>query len=57
MDSVIRFSEINQAKSLEFNLTLSTEKISKLITRLDLINLKKVYLFGKLSPLSSKEWS
>ena len=57
MGSVIRFSEINQAKSLEFNLTLSTEKISKLITRLDLINLKKVYLFGKLSPLSSKEWS
>ena len=57
MDSVIRFSEINQSKSFEFNLTLSSEKISELITRLDLINLKKVCVFGKLSPLSSKEWN
>ena len=57
MDSVIRFSEINQAKSFEFKLTLSSEKVFNLITRLDLINLKKVSLVGKLSPLSSNEWS
>ena len=57
MDSVIRFSEINQAKSFEFNLKLSSEKVSKLITQIDLITLKKVSLIGKLSPLSSKEWS
>ena len=57
MDSVIRFSEINQAKSFVFNLTLSSEKAINLIARLDLINLKKVSLVGKLSPLSSKEWS
>ena len=57
MDSVIRFSDINQAKSFEFNLTLSSEKVSKLIARLDLVNLRKVSLIGKLSPLSSKEWS
>ena len=57
MDSVIRFSEINQAKSFEFNLKLSSEKVFKLITQLDLITLKKVSLIGKLSPLSSKEWS
>ena len=56
MDSVIRFAEINKAKSFEFNLTLSREKVSDLITRLDLINLKKVSLLGKLSPSSSKEW-
>ena len=57
MDSVIRFSDINQTKSFEFNLTLSSEKVSKLIARLDLVNLRKVSLIGKLSPLSSKEWS
>tara|TARA_B100001057_G_scaffold89192_2_gene85385 strand:+ start:1383 stop:1952 length:570 start_codon:yes stop_codon:yes gene_type:complete len=56
MDSVIRFAEINKAKSFEFNLTLSREKVSDLITRLDLINLKKVSLLGKLSPSRSKEW-
>ena len=50
MDSVIRFSDINQAKSFEFNLTLSSEKVSKLIARLDLVNLRKVSLIGKLSP-------
>ena len=57
MDSVIRFSDINQTKSFELNLTLSSEKVSKLISRLDLVNLRKVSLIGKLSPLSSKEWS
>tara|TARA_Y100000385_G_scaffold173602_1_gene179640 strand:- start:139 stop:687 length:549 start_codon:yes stop_codon:yes gene_type:complete len=57
MSSVIRFSEINQSRSFDFHLILSREKVSKLIKRLDLINLKKVSLLGKLTPLSAKEWS
>jgi uncharacterized metal-binding protein YceD (DUF177 family) len=57
MNSVIRFSEINQTRSFDFHLILSREKVSKLIKRLDLINLKKVSLLGKLTPLSAKEWS
>jgi uncharacterized metal-binding protein YceD (DUF177 family) len=54
---VIRFSEINQTRSFDFHLILSREKVYKLIKRLDLINLKKVSLLGKLTPLSAKEWS
>ena len=42
MDSLVRFSEINQAKTFEFNLTLSKEQNLQLIKRLDLLSLKKV---------------
>ena len=56
MESLVRFSEINQTKTFEFHLTLSSKKISELVKRLDLLNIKKVSLRGKLSPLSLNEW-
>ena len=57
MDSLVRFSEINQSKPFKFHLTLSKQRISNLIERLDLLNIKKVSLTGVLSPLSLDEWS
>jgi len=57
METQLRFSEINQSKPFEFHLTLSSDKVSELIRRLDLLNIKKVSLVGKLSPLSLNEWS
>ena len=56
MESLVRFSEINQTKIFEFRLTLSSKKVSQLVKRLDLLNIKKVSLQGKLSPLSLNEW-
>ena len=56
MDSLVRFSEINQSKPFEFHLILSSQKISELIERLDLLNIKKVSLAGILSPISINEW-
>ena len=56
MDSLVRFSEINQSKPLEFHLMLSNQKVSELIKRLDLMNIKKVSLKGILSPISKNEW-
>ncbi len=57
MESLIRFSEINQAKTFEFHLTLSSKKVSDLVKCLDLLNMKKVSLQGKLSSLTPNEWS
>ncbi len=57
MDPLVRFSEINQSKPFKFHLTLSRQKISGFIKRLDLISIKKVSLAGVLSPLSLNEWS
>ena len=57
MDSLLRFSELNQSKPFEFHLRLSNQKISELIKRLDVLNIKKVSLVGSLSPLSIDEWS
>ena len=56
MDSLLRFSEINQSKPFEFHLMLSNQKVSELIERLDLLNIKKVSLVGILSPISFNEW-
>ena len=57
MDSVVRFSEINQSKPFDFHLMLSNEKVAELVKRLDLLSIKKVSLVGVLSPLSINEWS
>ena len=57
MDSLVRFSEINQSKPFEFHLMLSNQKVSELIKRLDILNIKKVSLVGILSPISINEWS
>ena len=57
MDPLVRFSKINQSKPLKFHLTLSKQKISDLIKRLELLNIKKVSLAGALYPLSLDEWS
>ena len=57
MESLVRFSEINRTKTFEFHFTLSSKKISELVKRLDLLNIKKVSLRGKLSPLGLNEWS
>ena len=57
MDSLVRFSEINQAKTFEFNLTLSKEQNLQLIKRLDLLSLKKVSFMGNLSPLAEDRWT
>ena len=57
MDSLVRFSEINQSKPFEFNLTLSNQKASELVERLDLLRIKKISFMGKLYPLSLNEWS
>ena len=56
MDSRLRLSEINQSKPFEFHLILSSDAVSELSRRLDLLNIKKVSLTGKLSPLSLNEW-
>ena len=56
MDSLVRFSEINQSKPFEFHFILSSQKISELIERLDVLNIKKVSLAGILSPISINEW-
>ena len=56
MDSLITFSKINQSKPFEFHLTLSNQKVSDLIERLDLLDIKKISLAGILSPLSINEW-
>ena len=57
MDSLVRFSEINQSKPFDFHLMLSDQKVAELVKRLDLLSIKKVSLVGKLSPLSTNEWS
>ena len=57
MDSLVRFSEINQSKPFDFHLILSNQKGSELVKSLDLLSIKKVSLVGKLSPLSINEWS
>tara|TARA_B100000925_G_scaffold274280_1_gene239641 strand:- start:669 stop:1214 length:546 start_codon:yes stop_codon:yes gene_type:complete len=57
MDSLVRFSEINQSKPFDFNLTLSNQKVAELIKRLDLLSIKKVSLVGILSPLGVDIWS
>lgn len=56
MDSLVRFSEINQTKTLEFHLPLSKEQTIQLINRLDLLSLKRVSLRGHLSPLAKDKW-
>ena len=57
MDSLVRFSELNQSTPFEFHFMLSKQKVSDLIKRLDLLDLKKVSLFGVLSPISINDWS
>ena len=57
MDSLVRFSELNQSKPFEFHFMLSNQKVSDLIKRLDLLDLKKVSLFGILSPININEWT
>ncbi len=56
MDSLVRFSEINQSKSFEFHLTLQGEKVCELIERLDVLNIKKISLVGNLTLLSKNKW-
>ena len=56
MDSLVRFSEINQSKSLEFHLTLQGEKVCELIERLDVLNIKKISFVGNLTLLSKNKW-
>ena len=57
MDSLVRFSEINQAKTFEFHLPLSKEQILQLAKRLDLLSLKKISFKGNLSPLAEDRWT
>ena len=57
MDSLVRFSEINQAKTFKFHLPLSKEQILTLMSRLDLLSLKKISLTGYLSPLEKDKWT
>ena len=56
MDSLVRFSEINQSKPFEFHLCLSSQRVSELIKRLDILSIKKVSLVGTLAPISINEW-
>ena len=56
MDSLVRFSEINQSKPFDFHFILSNQKIAELVKSLDLLSIKKVSLIGILSPLSINEW-
>ena len=56
MDSLVRFSEINQSKPFDFHLILSNKKAAEFVKRLDLLSIKKVSLVGILSPLSINEW-
>ena len=57
MDSLVRLSEINQAKTFKFHLPLSKEQILTLMSRLDLLSLKKISLTGYLSPLEKDKWT
>ena len=57
MDSLVRFSEINQAKTFEFHLSFSKEQILQLANRLDLLSLKKVSFKGSLSPFAENRWA
>ena len=57
MDSLVRLSKINQAKTFEFHLTLSKEQSLQLLKRLDLLSLKKVSFMGNLSPLAEDRWA
>ncbi len=57
MDSLMRFSELNQSKPLDFNLILSNQKVEDLVKRLDLLSINQVSLAGILSPLSIDKWS
>ena len=57
MESLVRFSEINQAKTFKFHLPLSKEQTLTLKSRLDLLSLKKVSLTGYLSPLDKDKWT
>ena len=57
MNSLVRFSEINQSKPFDFHLILSNQNVAGLVKRLDLLSIKKVSLVGILSPLSINEWS
>ena len=57
MDSLVRFSEINQSKPFKFHLRLSSKENSELTKRLDLFNIKKVSLKGVLSPQGLDKWS
>ena len=56
MDSLVRFSEINQSKPFDFHLIISNQKVAEFVKRLDLLSIKKVSLVGILSPLSINEW-
>ena len=56
MESLVRFSEINQSKPFDFHLILSNKKVAEFVKRLDLLSIKKVSLAGILSPLSINEW-
>ena len=56
MDSLVRLSDINQSKPFNFHLMLSNQKVSELINRLDLLNIKNVSLVGILSPISINVW-
>ena len=56
MDSLVRFSEINQSKPFDFHLIISNQKAAEFVKRLDLLSIKKVSLVGILSPLSINEW-
>ena len=57
MDSLVRFSEINQSKPFDFHLIISNQKLAEFVKRLDLLSIKKVSLVGILSPLSINEWT
>ena len=57
MDSLVRFSEINQSKPFDFHLILSSKENSELTKRLDLFNIKKVSFKGILYPQSLDKWS
>jgi len=57
MDSLVCFSEISQAKTFDFHLTLSKEQTVQLMKRLDLLSLKKVSFKGNLSPLAEDRWA
>ena len=56
MDSLVRFSEINQSKPFDFHFILSNQKVAELVKSLDLLSIKKVSLVGILFPLSINEW-
>ena len=57
MESLVRLSGINQAKRIEFDLTLSKEQTLQIIKRLNLLSLKKVVFKGNLFPLAEDRWA